>query len=125
MGRPLKLTSTTTRIEVACGCLTIIIAFHEKTNTPVECYIRPPKKAGCQSNISAVSDLTNFLLHEEGGLSKSIEALSGHFCSACRSKKEGKTQKEKREMPNSCPDAVMRVLKSWVEENHGSENKNK
>ena len=153
MPRPLKLTSETHRKEVRCGTLTIIIAFHEKTNTPVECYVRPAKKGTCKSNLGALGDLTDALLHKEQGIEDAIKALSGHVCNGCKSqvmkangaidqiqkelifatsdkaKKELNIQLEEAQkladIEMSCPGAVANVLQEWLEEHKKNEKEKK
>ena len=133
MGRPMKLTSKTYKIPVGCCSLIVIISFHEKTNIPYECFIKVAKRklksgavvtGGCQANQGALADLTTALL-QNAALPDTVTALEGHFCSSCHSAKSKLSQEDKRDFPNSCADAVAKVLKEWIQEEEEKNNKNK
>ena len=133
MGRPMKLTSKTYRIPVGCCNLIVIISFHEKTNTPYECFIKVAKRklkngavvtGGCQANQGALADLITALL-QNNALTDTVTALEGHFCSSCHSAKAKLSQEDKRDFPNSCADAVATVLKEWIKEEEEKNGKDK
>jgi hypothetical protein len=129
LGRPMKLSSRTCVQKVKCCDLIITISFHEKTNTPYECFIKAAKKdaekgkskkpaGGCHANQSAIAELTTYLL-KNNLLNEAVDALEHIRCIACRKDIDRAKKEDKPTLAWSCPDAVARVLKDWIEEENG------
>ncbi len=133
MGRPMILESRTYVKKVACCDLIITISFHEKTNTPYELFIKAAKKmttdgkrrikGGCDACHGGIAELTTYLL-KNNLLNEAVDALEHVRCIACRDlSNRATTREEKKEVPFSCPDAIARVLKDWIEKESAKKNK--
>lgn len=110
--RPAKLYSTTYKVRVSCGNLYITVGLHNKDNKPFEIFIAGSKLRGCKANQESVARLVSVLLRNDL-MDDAIKQLNGIICHACVMEKTKLPPEEKKEIANSCGDAVAKILQEY------------
>jgi len=102
-----KWKSETYRIPVACCNLKIIIGYKKEKIYDIS--VMGSKIGGCKASLAAIGELTTELFR--AGLEKeAIDRLSDITCPACSRKKGELNKEDKKTYPDSCPDALSRIL---------------
>ncbi|MDD5589214.1 MAG: TSCPD domain-containing protein [Candidatus Nanoarchaeia archaeon] len=113
--RPVKLCSTTHRVRVSCGHLYITVSLHNEDNKPFEIFIAGSKLRGCRANQESVARLVSILLRNDL-MDEAIDQLNGIICHACVMEKTKLPPEEKKNIANSCGDAVAKILQEYYVE---------
>ena len=112
--RPKDLDGKTRKIKVGCGTLYLTVNFNNKK--PVELFLNGSKLGGCRANQEGLSRLVSLAFKTGTDVSEVIDQLELIKCPACtRAKAKLNDEKEVKDYPTSCPDAVAKFLKTFEE----------
>lgn len=102
--------------KIKTGCGTLFITVGKVEGKISELFLNGSKLGGCRANQEGLSRLVSLALRTGTDIKDIIDQLELIKCPACtRVKAKLDNEKEIKDFPCSCPDAVSKVLKAFTE----------